>query len=170
MSLALDDRDIRILGILAREGRISKTELARRVNLSATPCWERLKRLEKAGLIQGYRAEIALARLAPHVTVFVAVELEAHRSGDFQRFEQALGLHEEVVACWAVGGGFDYLLQIVTSDIDSYQRLMDALLDARLGLKRYFTYIVTKCVKAPGPPPLERLLGGSGSVDVTQKD
>jgi Lrp/AsnC family transcriptional regulator of ectoine degradation len=154
--LKLDDRDLKILSILSSEGRISKAELAKRVNLSAAPAWERLKRLEEAGIITGYRAEIALKKLAPHMTVFMAAELESHRAHDFQLFERALLPLDEVVACWAVGGGFDYILQIVTRDIDSYQRLVDHLLEARVGLARYFTYVVTKPVKMIAPP-LERL-------------
>jgi len=155
--LKLDDRDMKILSILGREGRISKTELAKRVNLSAAPTWERLKRLEDAGIIVGYRAAVELRKLAPHVTVFMAAELESHRAEDFQAFERVLAPLDEVVACWAVGGGFDYVLQIVTRDIDSYQRLVDYLLEAHVGLARYFTYVVTKAVKA-SPPPLERLV------------
>lgn len=157
--MKLDQRDIAILRVLATEGRISKTDLADRVGLSATPCWERLRRLEKAGLIEGYRAEIALRKLGPHVTVFVAAELADHTAARFRAFEEAMGRYDEVVACWALGGGFDYLLQIVTRDIDAYQRLIDAMLDARIGLARYFTYIVTKPVKGPAPPPFEALLG-----------
>ncbi len=155
--LKLDDRDLRILSILGREGRISKAELARRVNLSAAPAWERLKRLEEAGVITGYHASVALKTIAPHVTVFMAAELESHRAQDFQAFERALGPLDEVVGCWAVGGGFDYILQIVTRDIDSYQRLVDHLLEARIGLARYFTYVVTKPVKMAALP-IERLL------------
>ncbi|WP_413872023.1 Lrp/AsnC family transcriptional regulator [Albidovulum sp.] len=157
--MRLDQRDIAILRVLAAEGRISKTDLADRVGLSATPCWERLRRLEKAGLIEGYRAEIALRKLGPHVTVFVAAELADHTAARFRAFEEAMGRYDEVVACWALGGGFDYLLQIVTRDIDAYQRLIDAMLDARIGLARYFTYVVTKPVKGPAPPPFEALLG-----------
>jgi len=63
------------------------------------------------------------------------------------------------VACWALGGGFDYLLQIVARDIDAYQRLIDDMLEARIGLARYFTYIVTKPVKAPTMPPLTLFFG-----------
>lgn len=150
----LDARDLSILTILSREGRISKTELARRVNLSPTPCWERLKRLEEAGLITGYRAEIALEKLGPSVTVFVVAELERHRAEDFRRFEDVVAARDEVVAFWAIGGGFDYLMQVVTVDINSYQRLIDGLLARDIGLKRYFTYIVTKAVKRPVLPPL----------------
>jgi len=156
--LKLDDRDLKILAILSREGRISKAELAKRVNLSAAPAWERMKRLEEAGLITGYRAEIALKKIAPHITVFMAAELESHRAQDFHQFERALSPLDEVVACWAVGGGFDYILQIVTRDIDAYQRLVDELLEAKVGLSRYFTYVVTKSVKLR-PPPLVQLLG-----------
>jgi Lrp/AsnC family transcriptional regulator of ectoine degradation len=154
--LPLDDRDLQILVVLSREGRISKTELARRVNLSATPAWERMKRLEEAGLIRGYRAEIALARVAACVVVFVMVELESHRPETLRTFERAVALYDEITEVWAIGGGFDYLMQVVTRDIDSYQRLVDALLSDRPGVRRYFTYVVTKEVKVD-PPPLETL-------------
>jgi Lrp/AsnC family transcriptional regulator of ectoine degradation len=158
--MKLDARDIAILKVLSQEGRIAKTALAERVGLSATPCWDRLRKLEKAGLIEGYRAEIALKKLGPHVTVFVAAELADHTAARFRAFEAAMARYDEVVGCWALGGGFDYLLQIVIRDIDAYQRLIDAMLDARIGLARYFTYVVTKPVKGPAPPPFEALLGG----------
>jgi Lrp/AsnC family transcriptional regulator, regulator of ectoine-degradation genes len=149
--VALDDRDLKILSVLSREGRISKIELAKRVNLSATPCWERMKRLETAGLIRGYRADVALSRITSHVVVFVMIELESHRAETFQTFERAVARHEEITSVWALGGGFDYLMQVITHDIDAYQRLIDALLEARVGMRRYFTYIVTKDVKADPP-------------------
>ena len=158
--LKLDDRDLKMIAILREEGRISKADLARRVNLSAAPCWERLKRLEEAGIITGYHAEVALKKLGPHIVVFMAAELESHRGEDFQKFERSLARYDEIVACWAVGGGFDYILQIVTRDIDSYQRLVDQLLEARVGLARYFTYVVTKPVKQSATLPLEMLTGG----------
>ncbi len=157
--MMLDDRDIAILRVLATEGRITKAALAARIGLSPTPCWERLKKLEKAGLIEGYRAEISLKKLGPHVTVFLTAELADHTAQSFRAFEDAMTRYDEVVACWALGGGFDYLLHIVTRDIDAYQRLVDAMLDARIGLSRYFTYIVTKPVKGPTVPPIELLLG-----------
>ena len=156
--MKLDARDIAILQILSTEGRIAKTALADRVGLSPTPCWDRMQRLEKAGLIEGYRAEISLRKLGPHVTVFVAAELADHTAARLRGFEDAMRRYDEVVACWALGGGFDYLLQIVTRDIDAYQRLIDEMLDARIGLARYFTYIVTKPVKGLSPPPFSALL------------
>jgi Lrp/AsnC family transcriptional regulator of ectoine degradation len=157
--MRLDDRDIQILSVLTQDGRITKTALAERVGLSPTPCWERLKKLEKAGLIKAYRAEINLQKLGPHVTIFVAAELSDHTAASFQAFEAAMQRYDEVLACWALGGGFDYILQIVTRDIDAYQRLIDEMLNARIGLARYFTYIVTKPVKGHGVPPLSLIMG-----------
>ncbi|SFM89483.1 Lrp/AsnC family transcriptional regulator, regulator of ectoine-degradation genes [Thioclava dalianensis] len=156
--IKLDRRDIDILRVLSAEGRLSKAQLAEKINLSPTPTWERLKKLEKAGLIEGYQARINLRKLGAHVTVFVAAELADHRAATFQTFERSLDKHPEVVGCWALGGGFDYLMQIVARDIDAYQRLIDSMLDARIGIARYFTYIVTKEVKARGAFPFELLL------------
>lgn len=161
--LKLDNRDIEILKILSSEARITKAELAERINLSATPCWERLKRLEKAGIIRSYRADISLKGQVAAVTVFVTVELENHTAQAFQAFEQAARTLDEITGCWALGGGFDYLVQIVTSNIDSYQRLIDGLLERGLGLKRYYTYIVTKPVKENAPLPFDLLLGEEGN-------
>jgi len=155
----LDDRDIQILRVLSTEGRISKVALADRIGLSPTPCWDRMKKLEKAGLIEGYRAEISLGKLGPHVTVFVAAELSDHTSASFRNFEDAVQHYDEIVACWALGGGYDYLLQVVTRDIDAYQRLIDEILDARIGLVRYFTYVVTKAVKDRAVLPFDALVG-----------
>lgn len=153
----LDDRDIAILAVLAREGRIAKTELAARVNLSPTPCWDRMRRLEKAGLIRGYRAQIDLAAFGPHVQVFVTVELDSHRAESFQMFERVIARTEAVTGCWAIGGGYDYLMQVIARDVAAFQDLMDGLLESRAGVRRYFSYIVTKPVK--DQPPASALLG-----------
>lgn len=153
----LDERDIAILATLSREGRIAKTELAARVNLSPTPCWERMKRLERSGLIRGYRAEVDLEALGPHVQVFVTVELESHKAESFQRFERTVARMTAVTGCWAIGGGYDYLLMLVTRDVARFQEIMDGLLESRAGVRRYYSYIVTKPVK--DLPPALALLG-----------
>lgn len=152
-----DARDIEILKVLAEDGRITKAALSDRVGLSPTPSWNRQKRMETSGLIESYNARINLKKLAPHVTVFVAAELADHTAASFRAFEESVASYDEVVGCWALGGGYDYLLQIVTRDINAYQRLIDELLEARIGLARYFTYVVTKPVKSGGVPPLDLL-------------
>ena len=152
--LKLDDRDLKILAILQREGRITKSELARRVNLSATPCWARLQRLEEAGIIAGYGARIAFRHFDPRTYAFVTVELDSHRSEDFDRFERYVAAIPEIFECFAVGGGIDYVFKVVVSDVEAYQRLLDGVLAAGVGVKRYYTYFVTKDVKQ-APPPVE---------------
>lgn len=150
--LKIDERDLKILTVLQSEGRITKAALAQKVYLSPTAAWERLRRLESAGIIEGYGAHVSLKALGPFTMVFVEAELESHRSEDFVRFETAVAKIPEVMACWAVGGGIDYLLQVVTVDLEGYQRLVDDMLEARIGLKRYYTYAVTKQIKNSALP------------------
>ena len=144
---------MQILSILQKQGRITKVALAEKVNLSPTPCWTRLKRLEQAGVIEGYQAVISPRALGPVVTVYTEIGLASHRKKDFHKFESAVMNMAEVRECWSLGGGIDYLLKTIVKHIDDYQRLIDGLLDADLGVDRYFTYIVTKPVKQlPGLP------------------
>lgn len=154
----LDPIDIKILAALQREGRMTKTALAEAVNLSPTPCWERLRRLEEAGFITGYHARIDLEKLTRATIVLVEVTLKRHQHADFVRFENAVLEIPEIVECHATGGGIDYMLKIVARDVDSYQRLIDRLLIDDIGIDRYFTYIVTKPVKDSADLPLDRLL------------
>ncbi len=157
----LDSRDIAILKVLANEGRITKTELASRINLSPTPCWERLRRLEKAGIIEGYHAVISLKKIVPNITVFVTVELADHSAHSLRVFEEQAKRHDEIVACWSLGGGFDYLLQIIARDIDAYQELIDSLLEGGSRIARYYTYVVTKAVKQTFEPPFDDLVSNA---------
>ena len=145
--MKLDAIDLRILEAIQENGRITKLALAEKAGLSPTPCWLRLRKLEKAGIVTGYHARVAVRRLAPVASVMMEVTLANHRQADFDRFERAVAATPEIVACWSVGGGVDYILKIMAPDIDAYQRLVDDLLDRELGIDRYFTYIVTKTVK-----------------------
>lgn len=153
LMLKLDNRDIQILSILQREGRISKTALAARVNLSPTPCWERIKRLEEAGLIEGYNAILSTEVLGTSAIVFMQAELASHQARDFEIFERAVKSMDEVLECWAVGGGIDFILKVCAGTIDEYQLFVDRMLDANIGLKRYYSYVVTKRVKETNALP-----------------
>lgn len=153
----LDAVDLRILAEVQREGRITKLALAERVGLSPTPCWNRLKRLEDEGLIAGYHARISPKKVGPIAVVFMEVTLANHRQNDFDRFETAARAVPEIVGCWSLGGGIDYLLKVVARDIDAYQRLVDRLLDRNIGIDKYFTYIVTREVKDGRDLPIDRL-------------
>ncbi|RWK41413.1 Lrp/AsnC family transcriptional regulator [Mesorhizobium sp.] len=154
----LDQIDLKILDAVQRDGRITKLALADKVGLSPTPCWMRLRKLEKAGIVAGYHAKVAMRAVAPVATVLMEVTLATHRQADFDRFERVIRDVPEIVACWSVGGGVDYLLKVMARDIDAYQRLVDALLEREIGIDRYFTYIVTKTVKEEVALPLADLL------------
>jgi Lrp/AsnC family transcriptional regulator, regulator of ectoine-degradation genes len=156
--MKLDPIDLRILDAIQRDGRITKLALAERVGLSPTPCWMRLRKLERAGIVSGYHARIALRQIAPIATVLMEVTLGAHRQADFDRFERAIRDIPQIVACWSVGGGVDYVLKVVARDIDAYQRLVDGLLEREIGIDRYFTYIVTKTVKDETALPVAELI------------
>ena len=156
--LRLDAIDLKILDAVQRDGRITKLALAEQVGLSPTPCWVRLHRLEKAGIISGYHAHVAIRAVVPVATVLLEVALRSHRQADFDRFERVVREVPEIVACWSVGGGVDYVLKVMARDIDAYQRLIDGLLEREIGIDRYFTYIVTKTVKDETVLPVADLL------------
>ncbi|GEN27366.1 AsnC family transcriptional regulator [Halovibrio variabilis] len=145
--MKLDRYDLKILDILSRDGRITKSKLAEAINLSVSPCWERVKRLEQAGVIEGYSARINSDVLTPRNPVWVQIELKQHNAESFTRFEALVMQTPEVTECVAVGGGVDYLVKFEARSIDSYQRLMDKWLVSEVGIERYCTYIVTKTVK-----------------------
>ena len=109
--LKLDAIDIHILATVQEYGRMSKTALAEKVNLSATPCWTRLNRLENAGIIRGYHAEIAFELIAKMTTVILEISLKRHRHEDFEIFEKRINELDEIVECIATGGGVDYILR-----------------------------------------------------------
>lgn len=150
--MKLDMLDWRLLAALQRDGRMTKLKLAEHVNLSPSACWDRLHRLEAAGVITGYAAQIALDKLLRLTTVIVEITLKSHRHIDFQIFETAVHAEPQIVECLATGGGIDYVLRAVASDIEGYQRLIDRLLTADIGIDRYFTYVVTKAVKSATLP------------------
>lgn len=154
----LDRIDLRILSVLQQHGRITKQKLANEVNLSVSPCWVRLKRLEEAGIINGYHAEVALERLGNFTMVLVEITLKHHAAADFERFENAILDAAHVIDCDATGGGVDYLLKIIARDIDHYQNLMDSMLEQNIGIDRYFTYVVTKTVKKSRFIPISQVL------------
>jgi len=143
----LDERDIQILSILQEEGRITKTALADRLNLSLTPSWDRLQRLEEEGIIESYGARLSSPFLKNFHLVITEVELESHKEGEFARFEDAIMGFDEVLSCWSVGGGLDYILKVLVKDVSDYQDFLTRVLKANVGLRRYFSYAVLDRIK-----------------------
>ena len=159
--MKLDRLDIKILETLQRDGRITKLDLAKQIGLSASPCLERMKKLEHAGYIRGYGAQVSIERLCRVSFVFAEMTLKSHTAKDFVRFERQIGNWPEVLECHAVGGGFDYIVKFVVRDIEHYQQVIDQMLEADIGIGTYFTYIVTKRIKTAGTVPIRRLLAAN---------
>ncbi len=113
---ALDETDRQILAELQEDGRITNVELARRVDLSAPPCLRRVRRLEEAGIIRGYHAEIDPAALGFQITFFALVGLETQKQAVLDRFEAMVAAWPEARECHMIRGGGDFLLRLVARD------------------------------------------------------
>jgi DNA-binding Lrp family transcriptional regulator len=154
----LDRIDLNILVQLQKDGRMTNANLADAVGLSASPCLQRVKRLESAGYITGYGAQINLAKLIESIMVFTEISLIDHRKEDFVRFEANLRNVEELMECHLVSGGYDYLLRFVSRSINHYQERMENLLERNIGIEKYFSYIVLKSPIVKTVFPLKMLL------------
>jgi DNA-binding Lrp family transcriptional regulator len=157
----LDRIDIKILHELQKDGRITNIKLAEAVGLSPSPCLMRVKRLEKAGFIKGYSAQIELAKLGDTLTVFTEVTLSDHRRTDFGRFESTIQRFDEIVECHLVSGGYDYLLKFITRGIVHYQEIIETLLELNVGIEKYFSYVVIKSPFVKSYYPLPALFEAS---------
>ena len=122
--IELDRFDHAILRVLSAEGRISATELARRIGLSKSPTQARMKRLEDSGVITGYRANLDPIRMGQAHVAFVEVRLSDTREAALQAFNKAVLAVPEVEQCHMIASRFDYLLKVRTADIQDYRRVL----------------------------------------------
>ncbi len=156
----LDQIDLKILSALQNNGRITNKALADKVGLSQSPCLQRVKRLEESGYIIGYGAQIDVGRLADAITIFTEVTLADHRREDFSKFESGVARFPEITECHLISGGYDYLLKFVARSVSDYQPTIERLLDARIGVEKYFSYIVIKSPIAGRQPSIECIVDG----------
>jgi DNA-binding Lrp family transcriptional regulator len=124
MPNSLDKIDQHILRILQRNARISNAELSEQVNLSPTPCLRRLRRLEQGGWIKHYGAVLDEKRLGFQIAAMVFVKLDKNTKANGEAFEEALQNLPEVTECCVVAGGHDYVLRVVTRDLEDYERFL----------------------------------------------
>ena len=145
--IELDSFDHAILRELSVEGRISATELARRIGLSKSPTQTRLKRLEEAGVITGYRAILDPIRMGQAHVAFVEVRLSDTREAALQAFNKAVMAVPEVEQCHMIASRFDYLLKVRTSDIQDYRRVLAERISALPHVAATSTYVAMEAVK-----------------------
>jgi Lrp/AsnC family leucine-responsive transcriptional regulator len=122
--IRLDKTDLRILGELQSDARISVAELSKRVALTPTPCARRLQQLEETGVIKAYVAVLDQAALGLPVDAFVEVRLTREGKAEVAEFESKVHGYPEVMQCWMLSGGSDYLLRVVAADLESYNRFL----------------------------------------------
>ncbi len=120
----LDAIDRRILDRLQEDGRVSNVELANDVGISSSPCWRRVRELEKRGVISGYVALVDAAAVGLPVSVFVQVTLERQIEAALETFEAAVKARPEVMECYLMTGDADYLLRVVVSDLPTYEAFL----------------------------------------------
>lgn len=143
----LDRTARRMLDILQRHGRISMTELGERVGLSTSPCAERVRRLERGGVITGYHARVNPTRLGRGVLVFVEITLAQKSSDVFERVRREFLAMPEIMECHLVAGSFDYLVKARLRDMSEYRGLLGTML-AKLGVPaQSHSYVVMEEVK-----------------------
>jgi len=122
--IGLDAIDRRILDRLQENGRVSNVELANDVGISSSPCWRRVRELEKRGVIAGYVALVDAAAVGLPVSVFVQVTLERQIEAALETFEAAVKERPEVMECYLMTGDADYLLRVVVSDLPTYEAFL----------------------------------------------
>lgn len=143
----LDRTDRRILECLQADGRISNVQLARKVNLTQTPCIERVKRLERQGFIRGYTALLDPDLVDLSLMVFVEIDLARKSPDAFRKFREEAKLLPEILDCHLVSGNFDYLIKARVKDMKAYRALLGKKLLALPGVSDSRSYVVMEEVK-----------------------
>lgn len=148
MSMHEFDRvDRKILDILQRDGRISITDLAQEVGLSATPCAERVRRLERNGVIIGYHARISPQALGKTLLVFLEIKLSVKSDDVFEKIRKELDGMPDVLECHLVSGDFDYLVKARLAEMNDYRRLLGDILQRLPASAESRSYVVMEEIK-----------------------
>lgn len=147
MPTALDRIDKALLAALQVNARLTVAELAESVSLTTSPCWRRVKILEESGIITGYQAVLSPKELGYGVTAFVSVMMESHSQEVARNFEQRLLEIPEIIACHNVSGRYDFLLEVVAKDLESFGEFAREVLQALPAVKEIYSSFSYKSVK-----------------------
>lgn len=153
--VTLDRIDRQILSLLQAEGRMTNVDLAERVGLTAPPCLRRVRALEEAGVIRGYRAQLDPVRLGYPVTVFAMVSLRSQAEHDLAAFERHVAAIDEVRECHMLNGEIDFILKIVAADLHAFQTLLTTQLTAAPNVASVRTSLTIRTAKAVSGIPVD---------------
>jgi Lrp/AsnC family leucine-responsive transcriptional regulator len=143
----LDRIDTAILEVLQRDARISLQALSSQVGLTASPCWTRIKRMEEAGVIEGYSVRVSAERIGLRETVIVQVTLDNHSDEALFEFGRALQAIPEVLEAFLVSGDYDYYIRIAVRDTRDYERLLREQLYKIPGIRHSKSSFVLRSLK-----------------------
>ncbi len=153
--MILDSIDRAILKMLQGDGRMSNSELADRVGLSPSPCLRRVRLLEEAGYIRGYRAVVDRRKMGLGLTAFVGIKVERHHDAEATAFAAAVTALPEVVSCHLVSGeAADFLLEVVVASLEDYERLLTGILLKLPGVRDIRSTFAIRTHKADAPVPI----------------
>ncbi|NIG20147.1 Lrp/AsnC family transcriptional regulator [Pantoea sp. Al-1710] len=145
--MSLSKTDIQILEHLQRDARVTNQDLADAIGLSASPTWRKVRKLEEDEVIQGYRAVLNRRKIGLNVMVFVRVTIDSHSETEARKFEAEVTALENVVSCYSIGGDADFLLQVVSADMDAYADFAMSVIRRLPGIKEMQSMFVLKEVK-----------------------
>lgn len=151
----LDDIDRRLLAELQNEGRVTNVELAQRVGLTAPPCLRRVRSLEEEGVIRGYHADLDAAKLGFSITVFAMVSLKSQAEDSLREFEAAMNDLPEVREVHMLNGEIDFILKIVSRDLQSFQEFLTSKLTPAPNVESVKTSLTIRTAKDRPGVPLE---------------
>ena len=145
--ISLDETDLAILELLQEDASISNAELSERLSLSLTPCWRRRKRMEEAGVIKGYQANLDRRMLGLDIMAFVHIRFSTHADHAPDAFEAVIAQLPQVVACHKITGDADYVLQVLAEDLDSYSDFIEQVLRRQVGIASIQSSLALREVK-----------------------
>ncbi|MEM7078323.1 MAG: Lrp/AsnC family transcriptional regulator [Pseudomonadota bacterium] len=152
--MKLDATDQQILNLLQSDASLAVAEIADRVNLSQPPCWRRIKRLEEAGFINARVALLNRRELGLNLVTYIEIKLSANRRAEVSEFEHQIRAFPEVTECYLIAGRADFLLRVVTRDVDAYERFYRDHLSLLPGLEDITSFVAMSEVKYTTELPL----------------
>ena len=148
----MDPIDRKILKVLQQDARASLQQVGQAVGLSASPCWERIKKMELAGVIEGYTVRLNAQALDLNDTVMVQLTLDSHTDNTLEKFGEVLATIPEVIEAYLVSGEYDYLLRVAVKDTRDYERLLREKLYKIKGIRHSKSSFVLRVMKKADLP------------------
>ena len=154
--MKIDKTDESILKILQHDSRTTNQQLSEKIGMSASPCWRRVKRLEDEKVIRGYGVLLDRRKLGLGVMVFIRVSIDRHSEAEALKFEEEVMQLDDVVACYSIGGDADFLLQVVSYDLDTYAEFSMSIIRRLPGIKEMQSMFTLKEIKSFQGFPVRR--------------